>query len=117
MSYEKTSGLSVSNHYGARNTGGTQGVTRTDGTNNEYMVDVDITTDGLDFPFPVTDGSAWVTQVDTAVTNATTFVIGGVDVIAATDAAPVQIPNGNTGIISTDGVTGRVLVTYNKYSL
>ena len=113
--YEDGSGLNVNNHYGPREAGGTEGVTRTDGTNNEWMLDFDNT--DLAFGFPVTDGSAYVTIVDTTVTNATTLTIGGVNVIAATDAAPVLIPAANTGVIGTDGTTGKVLITYNKYAL
>jgi hypothetical protein len=115
MGFENTAGLGVNNHYGPRPTGGTEGVTRTDGTNNEFMIDLD--GEGLDLGFPVTDGSAYVTIVDVTVSDATTFTIGGVDVAAATDAAPVQIPDANTGVIVTNGTTGKVLVTYNKYAL
>jgi hypothetical protein len=115
MSYEANTGLNVNNHYGPRPTGGTEGVTNTGGTNNEFMIDLDLA--GLDFGFPVVDGSAYVTIVDTAVSNATTFTIGGVNVVAATDAAPVLVPAANTGVIVTDGTTGKILVTYNKYAL
>ena len=113
--YEDGSGLNVNNHYGARTTGGTEGVTRTDGTNNEFKIDLDNT--DLSFGFPVTNGSAYVTIVDFTPSNGTTFTIGGVNVAAATDAAPVQIPNANTGVIVTNGTAGRILVTYNKYAL
>lgn len=113
--YESGSGLNVNNHYGAREVGGTEGVTRTDGTNNEFMIDLDNT--DLAFGFPVTNGKAYITIVDTTVTNATTLTIGGVNVVAATDTAPVQIPDANTGVIVTDGTTGKILVTYNKYAL
>lgn len=113
--YESGSGLNVNNHYGERTTGGTEGVVRTDGTNNEFMID--LTNTDLALGFPVTDGTAYITLVDNALANATTFTIGGVDVFAASDIAPVQIPDANTGVIVTDGTVGKVLVTYNKYSL
>lgn len=113
--YESGSGLNVNNRYGAVTTGGTEGVVGTEGTNNEYMIDLDNT--NLVFDFPVTNGKAYITIVDTTVTNATTLTIGGVNVVAATDAAPVQIPDANTGVIVTDGTTGKILITYNKYSL
>ena len=113
--YESGSGLNVNNHYGERTTGGTEGIVGTEGTNNEFMIDLENT--DLALGFPVTDGSAWVTIVDFAVSNGTTFTIGGVNVAAATDAAPVQIPDANTGVIVTDGTTGKILVTFNKYSL
>lgn len=115
MSFESNTGLNVNNHYGPRAVGGTEGVTRTDGVNNEFMVE--LSEDGLDFGFPVTDGSAYVTIVDVTPGNATTFTIGGVNVVAATDAVPIQIPDANTGVIVTDGTTGSVLVTYNKYAV
>ena len=113
--YESTSGLGVNNHYGPRAVGGTEGVTKSEGISNEFLIDLDET--ALALGFPVTDGSAWVTIVDVAVTNATTFTIGGVNVAAATSAVPVQVPAANTGVIVTDGTTGRILVTYNKYPL
>jgi hypothetical protein len=113
--FEDSAGLGVNNHYGPRDAGGTEGVVRTDGTNNEFMIDKD--SQQLDFGFPATDGSAYVTLVDHTVSNGTTFTIGGVDVSAATDAAPVNIPADNTGVIVTDATTGKVLVTYNKYAL
>lgn len=113
--YESGSGLNVNNHYGARTTGGTEGIVGTEGTNNEFMIDLD--NEDLAFGFPVTNGKAYITIVDTTASDATTFTIGGVDVVAATAAAPVQIPDSNTGVIVTDGTTGKVLVTFNKYSL
>jgi hypothetical protein len=115
MSFEDSAGLGVNNHYGPRPTGGTEGIVRTDGTNNEFMID--LAGDSLALGFPTLDGTAYVTIVDVTVSNATTFTIGGVDVVAATDASPVQIPDANTGVIVTDGTTGKVMVTYNKYSL
>lgn len=115
MPFENTAGLGVNNHYGPRPTGGTEGVINTSGTNNEFMIDLD--GEGLALGFPVTDGSAYVTIVDTGVSDATTFTIGGVNVASASDAAPVLIPDGNTGVIVTDGTTGKVLVTFNKYAL
>lgn len=113
--YEDGSGLNVNNHYGPRTTGGTEGVVGTEGTNNEFMIDLDNT--DLEFGFPVGSKNVYVTLVDTVVSDATTFTIGGVDVIAASDAAPVLIDTSNTGVIVTDGTTGKVMVTYNKYSL
>lgn len=115
MSFEDSAGLGVNNHYGPRETGGTEGIVRTSGVNNEFMIDLE--GDNLAFGFPDVDGSAYVTIVDLAVTNATTFTIGGVNVVAATDASPIQVPAANTGVIVTNGTTGKVLVTYNKYPL
>lgn len=113
--FEKTSGLGVSNHYGPREIGGVEGVTCTGGVNNEFLIDFDNT--DLEFGFPVTNGSAYVTIVDFTPSDGSTFTIGGVDVTGATDAAPVQIPADNTGVIVSDATSGQVLVTYNKYPL
>ena len=115
MSFENSAGLGVNNHYGPRETGGTEGVVRTSGVSKELVIDYD--GDRLDFGFPDTDGSAYVTLVDFEVATGTTFLIGGVDVAAATTAAPVAIPADNTGVITTNVSAGRVTVTYNKIPL
>lgn len=114
--YESGSGLNVNNHYGPREVGGTEGVVRTDGVNNEFMIDLDNTE--LDFGFPVGVNSVYVTLVDdTLATGLTSLTIGGVNVTAASDASPVEIPSSNTGVIVTDATAGKILITYNKYSL
>lgn len=121
MSYENTAGLGVSNHYGPRTTGGTEGVVGTEGVRNEFQKD--LTIDGLDFGFPVPKAgnpSYWVTMVDTSQVEGavTAETIGGVDVSGATPEAPVEIDSDNTGVIVLTGSTGgKVLIAYNKYSL
>tara|TARA_R110000823_G_C15952958_1_gene502557 strand:- start:35120 stop:35485 length:366 start_codon:yes stop_codon:yes gene_type:complete len=117
--YEDKAGLNVNNHYGARAVGGTEGVTRTDGVSNEFLQDLDES--NLDFGFPVTNGTAYVTEADVSLAGGTitAIEIGGVDVIAATPEAPVQIPAANTGeIVLTGGDgTGKYLIGYKKYPL
>lgn len=117
--YESGSGLNVNNHYGPRESGGTEGVTRTEGVLNEFLEDLDNTQ--LDFGFPVTNGDAWVTEADVSQLGGTitAVTIGGVDVTSATPEAPVQIPDANTGVIVYTGSngTGKALIKYKKYPL
>ncbi len=64
MSYEQTSGLGVSNHYGARDTGGVEGIVKTEGLSNEYAVN--FAGEGpFGFTFPVLAGVE-ITGVDEA---------------------------------------------------
>lgn len=119
MSFEDKAGINVSNHYGPRAVGGTEGVTRTAGVTNEFFRDLDV--DGLDFGFPVTDGTAYVTSADVSMAGGTitAVLIGGVDVIGATPEAPVQVPASNTGAVVLTGgnSTGKVLIAFKKYPL
>jgi hypothetical protein len=120
MSFEKLSGLGVNNHYGARVTGGTEGVTCTKGALNEHFHDLD-GADTLALGFQVLDGSAYVTEADVSLAGGTitAILIGGVDVIAATPEIPVQIPNANTGVVVLTGGdgTGKYMIGYKKYPL
>ena len=112
--YDDGSGLNVNNHYGPRATGGTEGITKTEGGFNEYTINLDDTI--LDFPFPVGDG-VWVTGVFDAFADApATVTIGGVDVSAATEAVPIEVPQGNTGDVNVTGSTaGTVVVRYANF--
>ena len=106
----------VNNHYGARQIGGSEGVVKTEGLNNEYVINFD--GDGnLDRPFPVIKG-VQVTGVDeTFSTGAVTAItIGGVDVAAASEASPVSIPEGNSGDVNVTGPTAGDLVIKFKRS-
>lgn len=110
MSYEQTSGLNVSNHYGARETGGGEGVIKTEGTLNEYSINFD--GDGpLGLPFPVLDGVK-VVGVDSTFAAGTlgTATIGGVNVKTSSEASPVDIPASNTGAVVMTGITAGELV-------
>jgi hypothetical protein len=73
------------------------------------------------FGFPVTNGKAYVTEVDVSLAGGTitAITIGGVDVTSATPEAPVQIPDGNTGVVVLTGGngTGKYLIVYKKYPL
>lgn len=117
--YSNGSGLNVNNHYGERTTGGTEGIVSTKGTSNEFMQDLDNT--ALAFGFPVTDGSAYVTEVDVSLAGGTitAIFIGGIDVTAATPEAPVLIPANNVGTIVLTGGngTGKYLIGFKKYAL
>lgn len=117
--YEDSAGLGVNNHYGARETGGSEGVSRTEGVSNEFFQDLDNAS--LDFGFPVTNGSAYITEADVSLAGGTitAITIGGVDVTAATPEAPVQIPAANTGVVALTGGdgTGKYLISYKKYPL
>lgn len=119
MAYEDSAGLNVNNHYGPRNSGGTEGVTKTEGVMNEFAKDLDST--GLSFGFPVPGTgkpSLYVTEVDISQVTGTVTAqtIGGVDVSGATPEAPVEIAPGNTGVIVLTGATGgTALMKYKKY--
>ena len=118
--YEDSAGLNVNNHYGPRDSGGTEGVSKTEGVSNEFTINFSDT--NLDLGFPVqlaTQPSLWVTKSDISqlVGTITTQTIGGVNIAAATPEAPVEIDSTNTGVIVFTGVTGGLaLIGYNKYS-
>lgn len=120
MSFENNNGLNVNNHYGARVVGGTEGVTKTSGVGNEWFHDLD-GADTLYFGFPVTDGSAYVTEADVSLAggSVTAISIGGVNVTSATPESPVLIPALNTGVVTLTGGdgTGKFMIGYKKYPL
>lgn len=110
MAYEDSAGLNVSNHYGPRSSGGTQGVYKTEGYYNEFVWNLDGDTLPVLFPRNVE-----VIGVDeTFVTgNVTALSVGGVAVIAATEAAPVGIVAANTGVLAqTGGTAGYIVIRY-----
>ena len=110
MAYESNTGLNVNNHYGPREAGGTQGVYKTEGYDSEFVWNLD--GDTLDVLFP---RNVEVTGVDeTFVTgDVTALSIGGVAVIAATEAAPVGITSANTGVLAqTGGTAGYIVIRY-----
>ena len=115
MAYEANSGLNVHNQYGPRKVGGGQGVHLTDGYKNEYVIDQP--SQGLPFLFP-RGGGVFVTGIDKTFVlsgTVTSVTIGGVEVSAATDAAPVHILATNTGEVVQTGMTaGRVVVFFKK---
>ena len=121
MGFESNTGLGVNNHYGPRDTGGTEGVTRTEGVTNEFLKDLDSGGLSFGFPSPATGKpSVWVTEVDLSQVDGsvTAETVGGVDVSGATPEAPVEIAAGNSGVVALTGSTGgKVLIKYKKYSL
>lgn len=102
----------VAKWFGARLSGGYQGVTLTDGIYNEYLVNINA---AVPFKpgdvFPTGNGIKVIGINTTFVTGTVTAVtIGGVAVTAATEAAPVSIPDGNTGIVAQTGGTAGTLI-------
>lgn len=115
MPYENSAGLNVHNHYGPRTTGGEQGVHKTEGFENEYVVDG--ASQGLEYLFP-RGGGVFVYKLDDtfAIGTVTNVTIGGLSVMAATEDAPIKIPYTNTGEVVVTGLTGGRFVIYFKKS-
>ena len=115
MPYESNTGLKVNNYYGARDSGGTHGQFKTEGYQNEFVYNIAPAGKFIDFKFPVMPGGVYVTKVDISFATGpvTALTIGGVNVFAATDAAPVSVPAGNTGVIvQTGGTAGTIVIRY-----
>src|SRR3546814_3749875 len=103
MAYENNSGLKVHNQYGPRETGGEQGVHKTEGYKNEYVVDQ---ASVLLYLFPRGGGVFVTGHDDTFVSSVavTSITIGGLEVIGATESAPIQFPYTNTGDVRVVGM-------------
>lgn len=115
MGYEAKTGLGVSNQYGPRAAVGVKGELEMDGYEQVFVVNLDGT--GPTILFPVVDGSAWITGVDStfATGTLTDADIGAADIDAASTASPVHIADGNTGIITQTGLTaGNMIIKYKK---
>lgn len=113
MAFYKDPIRNAQSYLGPRKSGGYQGVTLTDGVYNEY--EWDLTVPGnTSLTFPVGNGIKVVGLHKSFVTGAiTALTIGGVDITAATDAAPVTIPEGNTGVLAqTGGTAGPLIIKY-----
>lgn len=114
MGFESNTGLNVSNYYGPRDSGGTRGVIKTEGHRNVFAWNLNAT--GIAFKFPVGPvGNIYITKVDESFVtgDVTALTIGGVSVLAATDAAPVTIASNNTGVLGqTGGTAGTILIEY-----
>lgn len=110
MAFEDTKDyIGVSAHYGAREAKGINGNLDSKGLQVEYALNLD-DAEAPQVPFPE---KTYVTAV--YANGATALTIGGVDVIAATDAAPVEVPAGNTGVIVVTGQTaGTIYIKYLK---
>jgi hypothetical protein len=114
MGFENSAGIDVSNHYGVRTVGGTDGNIKTEGLYNEYVFTID--GDKIDFPFPVLAGVKVVgIKKSEATGTITAITVGGVNVNSATDASPVTVPSGNTGVIvQTGGTAGKIVIKYTR---
>lgn len=116
MGYEKTSGIGVNNHYGPRVTGGEEGVFKTAGKSNEYVVE--LPSAGLSYAIPkAARGGVYVTAVDlNFVTGTVTNIkVGAVNIYDSTAAVtlPVHIPSANTGVVTvTGGTDGPVVIVF-----
>lgn len=114
MAYEKSSGLNVHNQYGPRVSGGEQGVFKTEGYKDQYVVELPAS--GLDYTIAkAARGGIWVTEVDlNFVTGTVTNIkIGGVNFYDSTTPVtlPKLIPADNTGVVVvTGGTAGKVVI-------
>jgi hypothetical protein len=114
MAYENNSGLRVHNQYGPRETGGEQGVHKTEGYKNEYVVDQESV---LPYLFP-RGGGVFVTGYDDTYVSdgtVTSIKIGGLEVSAATEDSPIKVPYTNTGEVVVTGLdAGRLVIFFKK---
>lgn len=108
MSYESNTGLNVSNHYGPRAVGGTEGSLTTKDNKRTYAFDGSADTiPGLDVTLPV---GATGRVLDINGTAPTTLTFAGTDVKAATYAVPVEFDANANQVINFAG-TGKCVVT------
>lgn len=110
MAYEKTSGLNVTNHYGARSSGGTQGVERTSGAGNEAVINFD--GQALDFKVEIPAGAVITDLIDDFATGSVSAAtVGSVDISTASPATFIKVPLGGT-LTVTGPTAGSVIVKY-----
>ena len=119
MSYESNTGLGVKNQYGPRASGGSEDITKTAGSENEWSYDSSDLGLGLGFPSPGTgEDTIYIIDVSAAIPSQTVTAlnIGGVSVFNASLTNPVAIAAGNTGIITGKAGTaaGRIFIKYLK---
>lgn len=117
MAYEDSAGLGVHNHFGPRVSGGEQGVFKTEGYKDQYVLDLPAS--GLDYAIAkAASGGVWVTAVDlNFVTGTVTNIkIGGVNFYDSTTPVtlPKLIPADNTGVVVVTGGTGGKIVLETK---
>jgi len=113
MSFEDSAGLGVSNHFGPRAVGGTQGVIGTEGMKNEASVNFD-SESVMKVTLPA--GSVVTQVVEEFSTGAVTAItVGAVDVAAATGAEATYVATPLGGDVTITGPTaGTVHVFYIK---
>ena len=115
MTIESHTGLGVNSRYGQVQAVGVNGELEIDGYEQVFVVNLDGT--GTTVLFPVVDGSAYITGIDTTfVTGTVTDAdIGAKYIDAASEASPVHIADGNTGVITqTGGTAGNLIIKYKK---
>lgn len=111
MGFENTAGLSVNNHYGPREVGGSMGVVGTEGIKNEAYVNFD--GDALDFLVKIPAGAVVTHVVEEFSTGAiTAATVGAVDIslAAGTEATYVATPLG--GDLTITGPTAGTVYVY-----
>lgn len=122
MSYENSAGIGVKNQYGPRATGGEEGIVRTAGKSNEYVVELPSAA-LASYSIPkAASGDVYVTAVDlNFVTGTVTHIaVGGVAVYDSTTPVtlPVHLPTANTGVVVvTGGTDGPVVLGYEYLAL
>lgn len=95
----------VSNHYGARNVGNVEGVTRTAGADNEAVMNFD--GDALDLPIFIPAGSYVYDIAEDAATGAiSTATVGGTDISGAGGTS-----GGTTDPLVVGPVGGELVIT------
>lgn len=113
MAYENSAGIGVSNQYGQRVAGGEEGVYKTFGFDDQYILDLD-GPKPFPYKFPIRNNVKVVGFNAKFVTGTVTaLTIGGVSVFTATEAAPVSLAASNTGIVvQTGGTGGKLVIRY-----
>lgn len=112
------SGLGVNNWYGPRTSGGGAGPYESKNEISNYVVELPLTGLNAVWKFPEGNGVK-VYEIDTTfvVGTISALAIGGLSVLAATAAAPVTIPQGNTGLVTqTGGTGGKLIIRYKNVS-
>lgn len=109
MSYEDSAGLNVHNHYGPRVSGGEEGVFKTEGYRNQYVLNLPLS--GLNYKFPVRN-NCQVIDVDTTFATGTVSAvkIGDTAVTDASESSPVAVPKTSNGVVTQTGGTGGFIV-------
>jgi hypothetical protein len=112
MAYEDSAGLNVHNQYGPRASGGEQGVEKTFGIKNQFVVNLPVV--GLyAYKLPIRNNIKVIGVNKNFVTGTVTaLTVGGVDITSATEAAPVALSSSNTGVVEQTGGTSGYLVIY-----
>lgn len=112
MAFENSAGLSVSNHYGARKTGGFQGAKKTSGLTYEATINFD--GDALPFKVVIPAGAV-ITNIkkNFATGTVSAATVGAVNIAAATGTTGTRIEVPLGGDLTITGPTaGSIIVEY-----